>query len=165
MTTVEVLPETFDMWGRPTPAEPWGYSLDEVGDFCYGEGLWPFYERERPRSPKKRLRSYLRLAPDCDYRSWRNEYVLVGLDDDGVGASARLTLFVREQGMGAVVIDRVDVKFDLAASTFEVDARCPAEQREQAQSKARKILDLIERCRGERDKGKRKPVLAWQIKH
>lgn len=147
--------ERFDMYARPLELGDWSYVLDEFGDdVAYGKHpLWPFG------------RNHVRVSPDCDYRSWRNEYVLVGVDGpDATTAEAALTLLVREQGMGGAVV-HVPVALDLAASTVTIVHFDDLSDRlrEEALVKGRRLLDLIARERGRRDAGQLRPVAAYDL--
>lgn len=83
--------ERFDRYAQLLDLGQWRF---EVDDFVvpYGAARWfPF-----PRC--------VRLAPDIDYRSWRNEYVQLCPGRRAHQASADLTIGLRAQGMGAVTV-------------------------------------------------------------
>lgn len=56
--------ETFDGYGQLLELGNWSYVVDDY-PAGYGKGSWYPFDGSA------------RLAPDCDYRSWRNEYVLI----------------------------------------------------------------------------------------
>ncbi len=137
--------------GLPELTEGWAYRVDGVPQLlCYGPGPWPFYVRERPRSPKKGPSGCLRLSPDVAVYAWGPEYVLLGPDrDTEAGASATLHL-------GRDYDKRVQVHVDLTDCTFEIEGDV-GEHGDEAQEKAGKLADFLRVCQQERDKGKTKP--------
>jgi len=179
----------FDMYAKEPPAGEWGYMVDDYG-IKYRRGLvaqrlrpgwWPFAyedaERERqarrPRHgdnvPQECGAAIVRLTPDTAFYSWRNEMVIADPDLKVPHlAQARLTLWVRPQGMGGIVID-CDVTFDLKARTYSfadngerwfagIGADWPAELKEQAESKAAKLLAFFLAAMDARDNGPERPV-------
>ena len=91
----------------------------------------------------------MRLSPDTAYYAWSNEYVSV-VPRRFARAATTLDLFVRQRGGGAVIVP-CRIGFDLLFDTFTVGDSCPPQLREQATSKAQKVLDLITAARQERD--------------
>lgn len=146
--------EEFDVWAKPPPPGDPPYAVDDLG-LAYGPGLWPF----RDADGTKGLAS-VHIAPSCEYRAWRNESVWVCPTQRGSGAEARVSLWLRRQGMGGYVL-RVNVRFDLKRETF---AFAPLEEplRAQAASKAQRVLDLIRVSRQERDRGAKRPTTAHE---
>ena len=169
----------FDMWAVAPPCEPWSYVLDDDGiRYRRGPfGWWPFaYAGEAREQSARRYWSApadcgvacLRLAPDTEYRSWRNEYVLAEPDRTSPQlASARLTLWVRKQGLAGMVV-RCRVQLDLRAQAFTIDRAghdWSAELTAQAETKAAKLLAFLAAARAERDAtdGPEVPVTAWDL--
>lgn len=170
----------FDMYGVQPPPGDWAYELDDFG-VIYRRGLvaqrlrpgwWPFAdaspEREQgarrghrypPIAPECGARS-VRLSPGTEYRSWRNETVIVHPDMRVPHlAAAHLTLWVRAHGMGADVT-YCNVAFDLKAGTFEL-GECIPEVKDQAESKAAKIAAFLAAAVAERDTSAREPATAY----
>jgi hypothetical protein len=164
----------FDMYSLATPEGEWAYCLAE---HCvlYRRAGWPFGDahiRGRPWRPlcgEPRPRG-VRVSPDTQDYSWRNEYVLLypgrlGEHDEAgtsSGAHAWLNLWVRKQGMGGIIVPRVAVDIDLDAETASVADTCQAAVREQADMKAQRLLAfLLDHQRKARTPGgKRRPVTA-----
>lgn len=135
----------FRCFSSPEPAGEWGYDVDDgvVHRVPWLPGLWPFVGLRGGSAIWPLDCDSVRLAPNTEFRSWNNQYVSVYPDESNPDlAVAWPTLYVHEQGMGAMVHEGVALRFDLRAETFTVE-RCPAELREQAESKARKIMDLL----------------------
>jgi hypothetical protein len=59
----------FDMYAQPVPGGEWSYELDDHG-VRYRRTGWPF-GRDSKHSTEPEVTG-VRLAPDTDYRSWRN---------------------------------------------------------------------------------------------
>ncbi|MEU8310450.1 hypothetical protein AB0C84_43490 [Actinomadura sp. NPDC048955] len=155
----------FDGYAVPPPRCDWEYALDDVG-VRYRRGLialrlrpgqWPFayhdpdfehrFRRGRgdPVPPECGVAS-IRVAPDCDDYSWRNEYVLARPSRTVPHhADASLTLWVRPQGMGGMVT-RCSVHLDLLEATYRIEHLHPAlpdEVKQQAETKAAKLLAFL----------------------
>jgi len=63
------------MYVLPTPAGDWDYALDEPA-IHYGSGWWPVYTTRRPHDEQETTGpTGIRIAPDTECRSGRNEYV------------------------------------------------------------------------------------------
>ncbi|MFI6129463.1 hypothetical protein [Micromonospora sp. NPDC051141] len=133
---------TYYSYGHKPVEGNWTYDIDDMA-ITYGDGPWPFHHGERggPTS--------VRLAPSTAYLSWGNEIVMVWPRRFGQ-AEADLHLYVRQQGSYAMVW-RCTVAIDLLADTFTVPDHCPPTLREQAATKAQKILNLVTAGRRERD--------------
>ena len=170
MTTVPVNPTThagppvgradeFDMYAVRLDLDGWSYALDD-GPVCYGPGWWPFHRQcttlaVDPTAPLNTCRvplgrtepTRVRLSPDLEHRSWRNEYVRV---EPLGGAAARvfLRLLVTGQMVRAVAVD-LDVRED----AVRVPELCPPSLRELAAVKGRRALDLVHAARRERRRG------------
>jgi hypothetical protein len=145
----------FDPYGQPPPAGDWEYVLDDFG-VSYGPGWWPLYRDGTPCG--------VRLAPDTEYRSWRNEYVTLR---PGTGARtvAQVTLYCRRQGLGAMVLD-ARIGIDLRERTVTVVSDlsdCPDEVRQQAHDKAAKLLRFLLAQRHARRTGATRPVTAYEL--
>jgi hypothetical protein len=85
------------------PPEPYDYVVDDEP-----------IRRAPPGSPKllDGAHSALRLAPDCLYRSWRNEYIVVreelAASDDHepvLVLHVQGSVYLRERGLGVDVLD------------------------------------------------------------
>lgn len=158
----------FDCYAQPGPDGEWSYVLDDNG-IRYRRSGWPFGQ---DRAGRKGLLepSTVRLAPDTDYRSWRNEYVLLypGRPGEWSGeatsewAHAYLDLWVRKQGMGGIIVPRVEVEIDLGNGVALIAEDCPAAVRGQAEMKGARLVaflqDHIKRARTPR--GRRTPADA-----
>lgn len=68
----------FDGFGQPEPQEPWEYDLDDHAVHYDTNQLWPFARMRRDYHHNGELElSSVRFAPDTDYSSCRNLYLLV----------------------------------------------------------------------------------------
>jgi hypothetical protein len=122
---------TFDMYGGATPDGDWGYVVDDCG-ITYGPGWWPYHRDGKPGT--------VRVSPNTEFRSWRNEYVLISPSPsltEPATAVARLQLFVRPQGMGAMTV-AARIGVDIRQRTFSLPDGLPAELHEQATVKGRR---------------------------
>ncbi|MFI0411953.1 hypothetical protein E1264_02680 [Actinomadura sp. KC216] len=142
----------FDPYGQSPPPGEWNYILDDFS-VHYGPGWWPFYRDGRPCG--------IRVSPDTDYRAWRNEYVTLRPGTDA-GVTAKATLHCRPQGLGAIVVD-VRIHIDLRARTTRIVTGCPDEVREQAETKATRLLAFLVAHRRARRQGEPEPVTAHQV--
>jgi hypothetical protein len=140
----------FDMYAVAPPDGDWAYEVDYTG-ITYGPGWWPFYRDGQP--------DVVRLAPNTRYWAWRNEYVLLGPGQDAT-VSSRLTLYMAPQGLGGLVAD-THVRLDLRARSATVDPDCPAAVREQAQTKADRLVAAVLAARAERRRGRTRPTTAY----
>jgi hypothetical protein len=93
----------FDPYAVTPPAETWGFIVDDEPIRRSPSGSAHLLEPDT---------SAVRLAPDVRHQVWRNEYVFVSeeLRPLGNGAtvsvlSVRGTIFLRERGMGADLLD------------------------------------------------------------
>lgn len=142
--TTDIAPLTvpearFDGWARPLPEEPWEYEVDDHG-IVYGPGWWPFYRTDRPGTKPKPVA--IRLAPDADYRAWRNGYVIV-FPKDRETVSALLHLYVEPHGMGADVFD-VEAYVNVRTGDVTYRREPPASLRGQADALAGKVARLAQ---------------------
>lgn len=145
----------FDPYGQPPVTGDWEYVLDDFG-VTYGPGWWPLYRDGTPCSA--------RLAPDTEYRSWRNEYVLLRPGTDA-HAVAQVRLYCRRQGLGAIVVDArigIDLRERTAIVLSDLSG-CPDEVRQQADGKAAKLLRFLLAQRRARRKKATQPVTAYQM--
>ncbi len=170
----------FDGWALEPPVGDWRYMVDDY-DIKYRRGLvaqrlrpgwWPFAYADPDREQQARhpVRGgnvpqecgvrYVRLTPDTRYYSWRNETVLAGPDHQVPHlAEAHLTLWVRPQGSGGIVVT-CNAGLDLKARTFTltgIGGDWPAELKEQAESKAAKLLAFLVAAMDARDNGPERP--------
>lgn len=152
----------FDAWGRPTPPGDWAYDLDDFA-IHYGPGWWPFYTHYKPfAAPQITQPAGVRLAPDTEYYSWRNEYVLLTPPDqrDPATVTSLLRLFVRRQGSGAICVD-TRIAVDMRAKSVHIPDDCPEALRVQAQTKGERILRFLLHHRARRRAGHTHPVTAY----
>lgn len=174
----------FDGYAQPTPPGEWRYVLDEHGVKYRRQG-WPF-----GREPSRVTANYtakhgtrqeanlvptgVRVSPATDYRSWRNEYVLLypgrlheyGTDDGTTEfAHAYLNLWVREQGLGGIIVPRVEVELDMQNAAVRVSDECPEQVREQATVKAARLLAFLlkHRQKARKPRSRRTPVTAYDL--
>lgn len=151
---------TFDMYGNEPPPGDWSYIVDDTGTE-YGPGWFPFYRSRLGEGPQS-----VRLAPDTAYRAWRNEYVLLGPGrarsevEERQWAWADLTLYVRRQGMGAMVV-RTIVELNIKTREIIVAPDCPDALRAQADAKAERLLALILAARADR-RTRDRPITAHE---
>jgi hypothetical protein len=124
----------FDPYGQPPPDGEWEYVVDDFG-MSYGPGWWPLYRDGEPCS--------VRLAPDIEYRSWRNEYVIVRPSADAC-AVAEVMLYCRRHGLGGMVVDaRISIDLRERTATVISDLSAFADQiRENAREKGRQAAAL-----------------------
>lgn len=154
--------DEFDLYGIELELGKWAYVLDQLG-VTYGPGWYPFREkvtRSEPDPVEPLLNRKVptgrttpvgvRISPGVANYSWGNEYVTLEPVDHRV--RARMTLFVRKQGMGAM-IRRVEIAVDLRERSVTIPPECPAELHTQAQVKGERILDLLTAARRERRRG------------
>ncbi len=176
--------ERADGYAQEPPAEPWEYVIDDTRTI-YRRGLvaqklrrgwWPFAdedpEREqasrhplgRPNVAQECGAKIVRLAPDCKFWSWRNEYVLAGPDREVPHlAHASLDIWVRR----AVTV-HIQVHLDLRAGTFTVEGLpedAPAEVIERAGVRGRKLAAFFAAECAARDSDKPRPVTAADLEH
>ncbi|MEU9700156.1 hypothetical protein [Streptomyces sp. NPDC047981] len=168
--------DEFDMYGVQMPLGGWTYALDDT-PVVYGSGWYPFHrhvQRTEPHpaaplltrsaSTGRTVPTSVRISPDTEFRSWRNEYTVLRPYDHRV--HAHLTLFVEPRGAGAM-IRRVTAEIDLRASRVTVPAQCPVHLREQAEVKAQRAMALLLAARAERRHGRPAPaaVLHPGLRH
>ncbi|MGW1741197.1 hypothetical protein ACWCPQ_20585 [Nocardia sp. NPDC001965] len=100
------------------------------------------------------------MSPDTAYQSWRNEYVLLWPShNQSTRVDARLRLFVRTQGLGAILAD-THIILDLKQRTTTIDTACPPSLREQAETKAARLLHFVLDHRAARRCGITEPPTA-----
>lgn len=159
--------DEFDMYGLELPLDNWAYVLDEPG-IVYGPGWYPFHRtlsrsEQNPTAPLlnravpigKTEPTGVRISPNAANYSWRNEYVrLVPIDHR---VRARMALFVRKQGLGAMV-RRITVEVDLRADLVTVPQECPDPLRKQADIKGQRVLNLLTAARRERRRRAKTPT-------
>ncbi|TKG62377.1 MULTISPECIES: hypothetical protein [Pseudonocardiaceae] len=159
--------DEFDMYGLELELGTWSYILDDFG-IVYGPGWYPFHRaltrsEQNPSAPLLNRAvpvgttkpTGVRLSPNVAEYSWRNEYVLLAPIDHRV--QARTRLFVRKQGLGAMV-RRITIEVDLRAELVTIPDQCPAALREQAEVKGQRVLDLLQAARRERRRRAKTPT-------
>lgn len=145
---------TFDMYGAAPPGGDWAYVVDGYG-ITYGPGWWPYHRDGKPGT--------IRVAPDTEFRSWRNEYVLISPSRaQPAAAVARLQLFVRPQGMGAMIVG-AQLGINIRQRTVALPVGLPEQLHEQAGVKGRRLLDLIVAGRTDRRRGAARPRTAADL--
>jgi hypothetical protein len=150
----------FDGWGQPTPPGDWNYDLDDYG-IHYGPGWWPFYTTRHPYGePETTGPISVRISPDTEFRSWRNEYVQLTPDKrEPAKVTGRLRLFVRRRGGGVICVNTALI-VDMRAKTVHVAVDCPDTLRGQAETKGDRILQFLLHHRARRRAGDTRPVTA-----
>lgn len=123
--------EGLDLYGQDLdPDGDWAYNVDDYG-VTYVGGQWYPFDRT------------VRLSPDCEFRSWRNQYVSVGPTDEPTVAVARLHLTVRKQGHALMTVHvRAGLNMETGEITFshdDLDDRLLHE----AQVKGARVLALL----------------------
>jgi len=145
---------TFDMYGAAPPDGEWGYVVDDY-DITYGPGWWPYHRDGKPGT--------VRVSPNTEFRSWRNEYVLISPNlTASATVVARLHLFLRAQGMGAMTVAAC-IGVDIRQRTFSLLDGLPTELHEQATVKGRRLLDLILAGRTDRRRSAARPRTAADL--
>lgn len=93
----------YDPYAIPPPAEPFDYIVDDKP-----------IRRMPPGNPRllQAEHAALRLAPDCLYRSWRNEYVIVREEIAAIQGGKPVTVlrvqgsvYLHPHGLGVDVLD------------------------------------------------------------
>ncbi|MFE7135905.1 hypothetical protein ACFVIM_34145 [Streptomyces sp. NPDC057638] len=159
--------DEFDMYGVQLDLGDWSYALDDT-QVVYGPGWSPFHRHvqrieQHPADPLLTRRTdtgrtecaAVRISPDIEFRSWRNEYVV--LRPFGRRTRAELRLNTTGRGPGATT-RRVTIEIDLRTRQAAIPDRCPKELREQAEVKATRILDFLTVARSERRRGAEAPA-------
>jgi hypothetical protein len=150
MTTMAEATE-FDMYATRPPDGVWNYVVDGYGVVYHRPliparlrvSVWPF-----SRAGAEYKADGVRLSPDCEYRSWRNEYVLVQPDQDIPHphmATAKLSLWTGSQGRGGNVVP-VTVNLNLQAGAFDIERMpddAPPELRAQADIKGSRLISYL----------------------
>jgi hypothetical protein len=162
----------FDAYATPPREGDWSYVLDDT-QIVYGKKPWPFRRRAADGfaaygSPGRRQRARytegasIRLSPDVEFRSWRNEYVVIHTMDEGSRATGNLRLWAGQQGMGGWVYN---ARFDVAVPSFDCSFRneLPGELEEQGRVKLDRITAFLRAEAARRDSGKRAPVTAADL--
>lgn len=156
----------FDGWAVERPAGEWEYCVDDHS-VIYGMGQpWPFgFSQHMGRAePVKHYPFSVRLAPDLDYRAWRNEYVLLHPSEDGLTASGIVHLWVEKQGMGGNIVD-IYVTLDLAADGMPASftGNVPQPLVGQFISKIAKLRACIRHHQARCEAGDKEPVTAYAL--
>lgn len=172
----------FYMYPAEPPAGDWSYVIDDY-NLRYRSGFWPFSRggvqaerREISRyaaSQKRRERPFhfgegcgwssVRLAPEPGICSAGQNYISVRPDHHVAWrATATLTLYVRPQGLGAIVV-QCEAVIDLRDFSYElrrIRGTWPDELVDQAHEKSRRAVELLRVHVDRRDAGKRKVETA-----
>ena len=189
----------FHMYPARPPEGDWAYIVDDWGIGYRRDTLWPFRStRTGEGSEAEAIRSFyrralregqdwtlgegcgwqaVRLAPDAEYCAAGQNYVQVWPDiREAWKASADLHLYVRPQGLGAVVLD-CSLTIDLrdmtgTVTTWPIDGSpigpdgfsedFPEALKPQAAEKKAKILALLAEHIARRNAGKRKIETAHE---
>ncbi|MCX4429391.1 hypothetical protein OG819_58320 [Streptomyces sp. NBC_01549] len=152
-----------DIYGVKLDLGDWHYVLDAQAVF-YGPGWYPFHEHvtRREKDPTAPLNDRMvptgrtvparvRISPDVEHRSWRNEYVVLTPVDRRV--EARLQLYAG-QDRGCALVRTVTLQIDLGTMRVTLPDQIPAGPlRHQAAIKGERILTLLAAARHERDHG------------
>ncbi|WP_020124548.1 hypothetical protein [Streptomyces canus] len=156
-----------DMYGVKLDLGGWRYVLDAQAVF-YGPGWYPFHQHvtRREKDPTAPLNDRLvptgdtvaarmRISPDVEHRSWRNECVQLTPVDHRV--KARLQLYAGQEG-GCALVRTATLQIDLRAMRVTLPDQIPAGPlRHQAAVKGERILALLAAARYERDHGASEP--------
>ncbi|MFF1917085.1 hypothetical protein ACFVYE_37160 [Streptomyces sp. NPDC058239] len=147
----------------------WGYVL-AAQSVLYGPGWYPFHKHvtRREKDPAyplndrevptgRTIPAPVRISPDVENFSWSNEYVQLTPVDHRV--EARLRLYVGER-QARTLVRTVTLEIDLRARRVTLPDRIPAALRHQAETKGRRILDLLLAARRERRRGATEP---WSV--
>ncbi|WP_433635466.1 hypothetical protein [Nocardia sp. CA-120079] len=161
LTPTDPIGSYFDGWAVPTPAGEWHYELDDWGIY-YGAGWWPFHQYyEQTHGPSRLAPASIRVSPDTAYQSWRNESILLWpCETHPNRVDARPTLFVRTQGLGAIVA-KTDITLDIKQRATTIASTCPPQLREQAETKAARLLRFVLDHRRARRRGITEPETAY----
>jgi hypothetical protein len=160
----------FDGYALKPPEGDWDYVVDDTQVRYSKRWPWPFEKDGRLRFEAERTHpvpASVRISPDVAYYSWRNEYVLLFPSDDGVTAAGSCRLWLRPQGMGAMVVRAF---FTIHVPTDGTrDFRCaftsdpPAEVAGQGEAKLRRIEAFLRSEAKDRDEGRVEPVTAADL--
>ncbi|MCC9708276.1 hypothetical protein E4N62_25240 [Streptomyces sp. MNU76] len=156
-----------DMYGVKLELGGWRYVLDAQAVF-YGPGWYPFHQHvtRREKDPTAPLNDRLvptgqtvpapvRISPDVENRSWRNEYVRLTPVDHRV--EARLQLYAGDE-QGCPLVRTVTLQIDLGARRVTLPDQIPAGPlRHQAAVKGERILALLAAALQERGHGASEP--------
>lgn len=156
-----------DMYGVKLDLGGWRYVLDKRAVF-YGPGWYPFHQHvtRREKDPTAPLNDRLvptgqtvpapvRISPDVENRSWRNEYVQLTPVDRRV--EARLQLYAGDE-QGCPLVRTVTLQIDLGAMRVRLPDQIPAGPlRYQAAVKGERILALLAAALQERGHGASEP--------
>jgi hypothetical protein len=148
----------------PYAVEPPGGSFDYIVD--------DLRIRRTPRGSPRLLHvshSALRLSPDSEYRSWRNEYVMVreessaSYDRESVTVlRVRGSVFLHQRGLGADVLDFEATVFDPAREGV-ISVGAGGADRAAVERKVLKVLDWYRSELQLRDSGERPLLTATEL--
>ena len=127
--------------------------------------------RMPPGSPRllEAAHSAVRLAPDSEYRAWRNEYVLVreeiavfpGCTPIPV-LHVRGSVYLRERGLGVDILDFEAVVIDPAGEAL-VSVAATGDERNAIERKAQRAIDWYKAELKLRDTGEKPLLTARQL--
>jgi len=141
------------MYPGPVLPETWAYVVDDHS-IVYGPGPWPFHRLPIGSGPPEP--SAIRVAPDPEYVSWGHEYVTLRPDQFGC-VNTTIHIEIRR-----CITVRVDLRFNLDERTWLIGDRCPEQIRAQADSKAARLMALINAAFTARDAGVERPITAYE---
>lgn len=144
----------------------WSYALDAPPE-VYGPGWYPFHRQVLLREPDPRnnvahvgrdvatdrtVPTSVRISPDVEFRSWRNEYVSLLPYHNDSRVKALTKLYVKP-----VTVRLIEIVTDLRERTVILPEGVPDALREQAEVKGQRILDFLNAARSERRRGRPAP--------
>jgi hypothetical protein len=149
------------MYGLELELGTWAYVLDDFG-IVYGPGWYPFHRaltrsEQNPAAPLQN-----RAVP-----TGKTKPTGVRLSPIEHRVQARMHLFVRKQGLGAMV-RQITIEVDLRAERVTSPNQCPTALREQAEVKGQRVLDLLKAARRERRRRAKTPTAVlgpWAQDH
>ncbi|WP_030894335.1 hypothetical protein [Streptomyces sp. NRRL F-5053] len=140
----------------------WAYALDDAPG-VYGPGWYPFHRvvMRREFDPENRTAHVgrdvatdkiepraVRISPDKEFLSWRNEYVTLHPYRNDARVKAVTNLFV-ERG----TVRLIEIAVDLREQTVILPDGVPDALREQAEVKGQRVLHFLNAARSERRRG------------
>ncbi|MBN2559483.1 MAG: hypothetical protein JXQ75_00945 [Phycisphaerae bacterium] len=149
-----------DPYAVPPPAEPYDYIVDDEP-----------IRRMPPGNPRllQADRSALRLAPDCIYRSWRNEYVTVREETAAFDGQEPVTVlrvqgsvYLHPHGLGVDVLD-FEAAIVEPAKEGLISVAAGGNDRGSVERKLLKVLDWYRSELKLRESGEKPLLTATQL--